>query len=261
MTVAVSLKVSDGVVLAADSALTISMRDKKGATRVYYNAHKVFKLSDDPPTGMVICGCGIIGSASMADIIKDIREKLDGSHNTVESIAEFFKDNFNRLYLAAFSDWIDPEKLTCFIAGYCNDEIKEYEIKIDKNQCAINKRADISAIYYAGQYEAIARLIKGYSPLLSKVLSECLNYSGSIDPLIQFIDSELQTQLIVSGMPIHDAIELCRFLVQTSINYAKFSRGPQTVGGPIEIATITKQDGFKWIQRNDHFSNQDVCSC
>lgn len=264
MTIAITLKVNDGVVFAADSALTISKYGEKGATRVYYNTHKVFKLSDNPPTGVVICGCGIIGSSSMADIINNIRGKLESTHNTVESIAEFFKVNVNNLYSTAFSDWTEPEKLTCFIAGYCNSEIHEYVITIDKEQCTFLKRADRSALFYTGESESIARLIKGYSPTLIDILTEILNSFQGGEPLIQLIrllDNELPAKFIVPGMPIHDAIGLCRFLVQTSIDYAKFSRGPQTVGGPIEIAAITKHDGFKWIQRNEHFSNQEVCVC
>jgi hypothetical protein len=38
-----------------------------------------------------------------------------------------------------------------------------------------------------------------------------------------------------------------------NIGFVKFSvRRAKTVGGPIEIAAITKHEGFKWIERR-HF--------
>ena len=64
---------------------------------------------------------------------------------------------------------------------------------------------------------------------------------------------ELYELLFLEAMPIQDAVDLARFLVQTTIGFVKFSVGrAKTVGGPIEIAAITKHEGFKWIERR-HF--------
>jgi hypothetical protein len=54
-------------------------------------------------------------------------------------------------------------------------------------------------------------------------------------------------------MPIQDAIDLAEYLVHTTIQYVRFSPGEPVVGGPIEIATITKHEGFKWIRRKHFF--------
>lgn len=61
--------------------------------------------------------------------------------------------------------------------------------------------------------------------------------------------SELSAPLIIPAMPIQDAIELARFMVETTIRYVRFNLRSETVGGPIEIAAITKHEGFKWVQR------------
>jgi hypothetical protein len=57
-------------------------------------------------------------------------------------------------------------------------------------------------------------------------------------------------------MPIQDAIDLGRFLVDAAINFSRFLPGPQVVGGPIEIAAITKHEGFKWIERKYYFDDK-----
>ena len=65
---------------------------------------------------------------------------------------------------------------------------------------------------------------------------------------------ELYELLFLEATPIHDAVDLARFLVQTTIGFVKFSVGrPKTVGGPVEIAAITKHEGFKWIERRHFF--------
>jgi hypothetical protein len=62
---------------------------------------------------------------------------------------------------------------------------------------------------------------------------------------------DLCNRLVTADCPsFQDAVDLARFLVQTTIGFVKFSVSrAKTVGGPIEIAAITKHEGFKWIER------------
>lgn len=63
--------------------------------------------------------------------------------------------------------------------------------------------------------------------------------------------------LILTAAPIQDAINLARFLVETTAGFIQFSVTRQkTVGGPTEIAVITKHEGFKWVQRKHFFSSE-----
>jgi hypothetical protein len=60
---------------------------------------------------------------------------------------------------------------------------------------------------------------------------------------------ELYATLSVPAMPIQDAIDLARFLVETTIGFVRFGVFlPKTVGGAVEIAAITKHEGFRWVQ-------------
>lgn len=60
--------------------------------------------------------------------------------------------------------------------------------------------------------------------------------------------------LFVEAIPICDAVDLARFLVETMIGFVKFSVArPKTVGGSIAIAAITKHEGFQWVQRQRRF--------
>ena len=42
--------------------------------------------------------------------------------------------------------------------------------------------------------------------------------------------------------------------VDCTIGFQRFMPGPDTVGGPVEVAAITKHEGFKWIARKHYFS-------
>lgn len=54
-------------------------------------------------------------------------------------------------------------------------------------------------------------------------------------------------------MPIQDAIDLAEYLVNLTVMWSRFTPGAAVVGGPIEIAAITKHEGFKWIRRKFYF--------
>ena len=53
-------------------------------------------------------------------------------------------------------------------------------------------------------------------------------------------------------MPTVDAIELARFLAETTKQFVRFLPGSNSVGGNIDIATVTKHENFKWVARK-HF--------
>ena len=50
-------------------------------------------------------------------------------------------------------------------------------------------------------------------------------------------------------MPVQDAIDLTTFILETTIGASRFLAGSPACGGPLWVAVITKQGGFKWIER------------
>ena len=82
MTVVVTVKINDGIVLACDSAATFS--NVEGiAVKIYNNANKCFNLVKGLPIGGMVCGAGGIGAASMSTISKDLRSRFSGKgHRT-----------------------------------------------------------------------------------------------------------------------------------------------------------------------------------
>src|ERR1022692_3646243 len=110
MSIAVIIGVHDGVVLAADSASTLTVgvpqqpgsQPAVGVLNVYDNANKIFNLYKGKPIGCITFGSGRIGNASIATLVKDLRFKLtkgdvkltndvikfDPSHYAIVQVAE-----------------------------------------------------------------------------------------------------------------------------------------------------------------------------
>ena len=63
----------------------------------------------------------------------------------------------------------------------------------------------------------------------------------------------MQLPIGVSAMPIQDAIDFVDFIIEFNCKLSKFTAGVQDIGGPIDLAVITKHEKFKWISRKHYF--------
>jgi hypothetical protein len=271
MTVAISLKVNDGIVLAADSATTMLNFDPVTghpvASYVYNNANKVFNLFKGLPVGLIMWGLGSIGRSSISTLVKDFRDEYSAKINpdsyTIESIAKDFKRFIYDSRVASYPASVgrDSYILGFTVAGYSTNEhfAEEWRIDITGNGCADPypvRPKEASGVAWNGESEALFRFIRGYSQFLPNVLTMVGIDAAKSTEIITHCNNNLLAPLIVDAMPIQDAIDLAVFLVNVTIGYSKFTPGAQTVGGPIEVATITRHEHYKWIKRKHYFGNE-----
>jgi hypothetical protein len=92
MTIVVTVKINDGIVLASDSA-TSFYDDNGNFLNIYNNANKVFNLVKGLPIGGLTWGVGGIGVASTATIVKDLRKRLSGE-DAAHADWEIDRDNY-----------------------------------------------------------------------------------------------------------------------------------------------------------------------
>lgn len=273
MTIALTLKVNDGLVLAADSASTVVAVDDTGTpavVNIYNHANKVFNLIKGEPIGAVTWGSGNIGSASMSTLMKDFRQELVnekdkvGRRPSVEEVAEaakrfFFEERYRKQY----SHLQPAPEIGILVVGYSDNAslAEEYELTLQSPDTCLGPRLirqaeECGATWY-GQGEPITRLVLGYSNMLPAVLVRDLNVpQDQVDPVMLLLRQKLQAPLVSPAMPIQDAIDLAEFLTGVAVNFARFMPSLQMVGGPIEVAAITKHEGFKWIRRKHYFHSE-----
>lgn len=58
---------------------------------------------------------------------------------------------------------------------------------------------------------------------------------------------------IVAGLPKEELASMAEALVSLTSLRRKVSFGLETVGGPVDVAVISKGDGFIWIKRKHYF--------
>lgn len=173
MTIIVSVKINDGLVVASDSTTSFFRNDEK-FVQSYDSADKIFNLCKGLPVGAMTCGAGGIGAASISTLSKDLRQrfagedadfqdwKLDPATYTVKDVAERAREFMFDLAQAdgakvGLSYWVFG-----YSAGRPLPEI--WTITINGTDCAppfpLQSEGGIGP-NWAGEEEALDRLILG----------------------------------------------------------------------------------------------------
>jgi hypothetical protein len=267
MTIVVTAKVTDGVVLAADSAATFG----GGATplKIYNNANKIFNLVKVRPIGAMVYGAGGIGSSSLETLTKDLRKlfangpaeyALNPMTYTVEEVAAkarkfLFEDVYQREYPQPDPGFFLGYRVAGYSAGAPIAEVWEFTIRgADCGAPYVVQSRDQFGLRWAGQNEALDRLLLGMG---GGFINDLIEKGATIEAAnaeYSRLVSKLGLTMVIQAMPIQDAIDVCRFLVDTAVKFARYTLQAETVGGPIEIAAITKHEGFKWVSRKHYYS-------
>jgi hypothetical protein len=274
LTVIVTAKVNDGIVLAADSAASFFDADGH-ALKIYNNANKIFNLVKVWPIGAMVYGAGGIGSASVETLTKDLRKRfcdhsdadyyLNPNSYTVEEVA---KKARKFLFETCFMQVYPEQSPSNFLMGYrvCgysaqSSSSEVWEFIIFGNVChdpyQIQGPLDFG-LRWAGENEALDRLVMGASGEMRKFLIDkgyCTEQN--VHDVFLEIVNRLGISWVIPAMPIQDAIDVARFAVETSAKFARYGIRAETIGGPTEVAAITKHEGFKWVSRK-HYYHPDL---
>lgn len=270
MTVVVAVVTPDGLALASDSATTQSMLDGSGVVRtsnVWNSANKIFNLRKQWPIGAMTFGRAAIGGISIASHAKDLRVRLSGEvqdsavaaldeHSfTVEQVANALSTYFSR----KIAEVAEPKsELGFLIAGISANELSPevWEVVLGEGDLSISQVTSPGSteIVHQGMGDAITRLVDGAGQGLGNAL-EAMNALdvGQGEAFAAAVRAQLKMQWAWPGMPLAEIIDMARFLVETQINFTRFMPGDAMVGGPIEIAALTKHEGFKWVQRKHYY--------
>ncbi len=271
MTICVAVKVHDCLVFAADSALSLTTGGE--TANVYGHGNKVFNLVKGLPVCAMFCGMGNIGRSSISSLAKELRRELSGpvdahgidpTNYTIGDIARRAKEYlFDRSYLALPEPPQGPHSFQFYVGGYSagGDMAEIWKMTIANGECFGPEQEmpgdDGAYVLWAGQPEALNRLILGYSQSLASAYLDAGNDPANLQKTMEVIRSRTVTPLAEDPMPTGDAIALADFLVDVTKRYVHFMRGANTVGGETDIATVTRHEGFKWIRRK-HFYPREI---
>ena len=153
----------------------------------------------------------------------------------------------------------EPTNLQLRLCGYAAGRplAEVWEISMTGQVCPPPRRImeeTAFGVMWDGQYEALNRLILGLGFDIGGALVKHGMPAAEAGQLQEELVRDLYATLSVPAMPIQDAIDLARFLVETTIGFVRFAVFlPKSVGGAVEIAAITKHEGFRWVQRKSFY--------
>jgi hypothetical protein len=237
MSFAITAYVREGIVMAADSRLSLNTQQVTGPNIT--NLISVGQSDSNQKLFVTKSGVGIstVGAADIkgvpiAGFIEQFAIQIVGDNNwspdkVADEIIKFFH-----------SQAVVPD--TQFhIAGYDHDTNEQQVIHVaipPKTKNRVNPK-DQFGVAWAGEGDVLGRI---------------LNPSAEIDP-----QKGNAIKAVYPNIPIpfnfftlQDAIDFSVYAVRTTIDTIKFQPRPKSVGGPIDVLVI-KLNEIRWVKRKE----------
>ncbi len=254
MTLIVSLRIPDGIVIAGDSLSTLMGQGQfettigvtcpacnhqheiqpkspifpvPGATFSY--AQKVFPFCGK--FGVGTFGLGLLANKSIYFIMRLFQQKLKeaalgGVTETAQKIGNeihgLLKEQLKRENIAMDAIPQDQVLLGFQIVGYDGIDPKTIEVLVGKN--VKHQVLDNLGCTVSGSQEIVQAIWGLYK-------------------------THPESQPPYQVFSLQDAIDYAEFLIRTTIDHQRFSQTIPSVGGDIDIALVTPFDGFQWIRQ------------
>jgi len=266
MTLVLVLKVPEGLVLAAESRVTVKADDKFGKKYIgnYDTATKLLSFKTQKYIGALVYGDEpIIGKKAVSQYIPEFESKpeLQLKRLSVEDFAKKLQDFFaEKREKKAHAQQKEKGDINFLVAGF--NEGEEYGrvywvgIPSKPNVEPMSLMTNVCTYFPAGQLEIVQRLLKGYDPKLLDILASKFNFNEQVINVLQAELGKLEQQLMIPFglLSLQDSVKLAEFLIKTTINVQRFAVSTRGCGGAIDICTITVWEGLRHIQRKDIIS-------
>jgi hypothetical protein len=270
MSVVIVVKVSEGLVLAADSAASLMGKlgspqgIQEGVLKTFYNAKKLIQIGDFP-IGILTWGQAYIGARTIESLIREweheygwesqkIFQEKNKSQYKVKGCTEKLQEYLKMKYNDEFKEIPIEQQpaIGLIVAGYSKGEFfpEIWRFIIPSDDKPVNQRPDINGkpnfgASWFGLTDAIVRLHFGRDDGIIKILSEKYNIAENE---IRSLFEPFQYPVPFAQMPLQDAIDYANYMINVVIGRYRFVLGPEFCGGEIDIAAITQKE-FNWISR------------
>lgn len=260
MSIIASIKVYDGLVLAADSMTTIIGEDVssgiKGVVKTYEFSNKLFQFKS-LPVGLLTYGIGNIAQRSIESLLSEFMRKYDEirgntseNEHKIENITQRLLDFLRGVYKDFFKEIPEENmpKLGVLVGGYSPYSVfaEEWEFILPNfDEIKLVRSTDNFGASWRGVGIPFTRLFRGIDPRAEVFLKN----EGVSDDLLKKLHHSFESPIIFDGMPVQDAVDLAEFIIETTIGLSRFEIGTPSCGGPIDIAVILPDIKFEWIQK------------
>lgn len=267
MSLGIAYKGPEGIVLAADSRVTLSAVLATGqvVASSFDNATKLLSVQGQEYVGIVTYGAGAIGQKAPRTahgFIPEFEARLSGKHKgraTVKEIATelgaFYSEQWR---LGDMPTEVGPaiDPMVFLVAGFDEGEAygRLYEVSVPNAPEPQEKQGgpdDLWGLTFGGQGELVARLLGGLDTRAAGIAQNALALDDAqLQTLIGRWRGELGLTIPYQFLPLQDCVNLATFLVYMTSMVQGWTVGVvRGVGGDVDVATITRTDGFKAVKQ------------
>jgi len=257
LSLGIAFKGPEGIVLAADSRVTLTGQAPGSNLLVqahYDNATKLLKVKDHDNVGAVTYGLGALGGRqprTAHSYLPEFETELPTEMRlSVEEFAGRLGDFFRRRWSEANTP-PEADAMVFLVGGFDEGEAygRVFEVSIPNSPEPVEKSADEFGITFGGQNEIAGRLLGGYDPRLQALMAANVHLNAAQSANFrQKVLQDLAMPIPYQFLPLQDCVDLAIFLIQTTATLQRWTTGVRGVGGAVDVATITRTDGFRAIQ-------------
>lgn len=279
MSLAVVVKGAEGLVLAADSRVTVTATiSAPSGTPIpafplnFDNASKLlsFKHEAHGFVGAVTYGNAVIGLRTAHSFLPELEPKLGEKRLTVEEYANqfsaFYLEQWEKAMKAMSGGgtaWKGPD-MTFLVAGYDEGDFygKVFLFGIPNSVKPQPKHQNDSdfGMTWGGQTQVVSRLVSASDPILEDLVKR--HFSPTEDVMNKF-RKELHEcagiQIPYQILPLQDCVDLAIFLIRTTMTAQNLAVTMRGVGGPIDVAYITRTQPLTFIQQKQIQGEAQFC--
>jgi hypothetical protein len=256
MSLGIVIKGPEGIVLAAESRVTLTAQTPTGPLHVNFdNATKVLQFhKPNTSVGAVTYGQASIGIRTAHSFIPEFEAALPTDRLSVAEFAQRLSDFFLAQWNGVMpTPYVGPDMVFA-VGGF--DEGQPYgrvfDFYIPSRPAISEQNAAGSGIVWGGQREMVDRLIQGYDASLPGIVQSTLNLNPQQTAALLAALQPLAMPLPIDAMALQDYIDLATFFIRTTIAGQKLTVGIRGCGGPIDLAAITRNNGFQFIHKKGH---------
>jgi hypothetical protein len=257
MTTVVCFKVPDGIVLGADSAMTVH-RQAHGDNR-YDSYHKLSRVGC-LPVATAMWGRGSIGQRSIPSLV----EELSVSHIAREPAEAWDVERVARALYALLVQRhessphnAETAALHMLVAGYSPGSYhgQVWRLQVPDGEPRLIASEETLTISWFGVTDAIHTLWWGHSPHLPQVLEEQGLEAAEIQRVIQGLRRRAAwgPERLDFGMPLQNAVDLVAFLMSVEISHERYSPGLARSAPPVDLLVV-RSGGAQWVRRKELFA-------
>jgi hypothetical protein len=248
----------EGIVLAADSRVTLNTKQPDGTilSNSFDNATKLLRVNGQSHSGIVTYGLGAMGSTeprTAHSFMPEFEQELASTPRlTVQQFSEKLSQFFMKQWVVSMPKDYTGAPMVFLVGGYDLDAAygKVFEFNVPYSPIPVERNPGSFGILWGGQREITDRVIQGFDQVVPLLIKEHLKLSDEQSTELEgFLRGRVGIPIPYQFLPLQDCVNFCIFLIRTTIMLQTWMVGVRGVGGAIDVATITRTGGIIAIQQ------------